>query len=179
MTIWLLIPAIALCFVAIWILLPPFHIGLMPFAIGAPELSPWLLLASLSVCALTYRASSTPRGRAAFTLAAIAAALYAYPLVRTSFTLAAFDRAMEQGLGRDYVDQIPVEARASLRQHALSTLDFARGIARADILVRRGIEFARPAGVPLTLDIYRPTTAGPHPVLVQVYGGAWRGGSPA
>src|SRR5438128_10420322 len=96
MTIWLLVAAIALCFIAIWIFLPPFHIGLMLFAIGAPELSVWLLLASLSVCALTYRASSTaPGARGAFSLAAIAALLYAYPLARTPLTIAAFDHAME------------------------------------------------------------------------------------
>src|SRR5438552_16487809 len=176
---WLLIPAIVLCFIAIWVLLPPFHLGLMLFVIGAPELSVWLLLASLSVCALTYRASSTAAGaRAAFSLATMAALLYAYPLARSPFTIAAFDRAMDQGLGRDYLDQVPVATRAALRAHALSPLDFARGLERVDVLVRRGIEFARPGDVPLTLDIYRPPTAGPHPVLVQVYGGAWQRGSP-
>ena len=176
---WLLIPAIVLCFIAIWVLLPPFHLGLMLFVIGAPELSVWLLLASLSVCALTYRASSTAAGaRAAFSLATMAALLYAYPLARSPFTIAAFDRAMDQGLGRDYLDQVPVATRAALRAHALSPLDFVRGLERVDVLVRRGIEFARPGDVPLTLDIYRPPTAGPHPVLVQVYGGAWQRGSP-
>jgi acetyl esterase/lipase len=179
MTTWLLIPAIALCLVAIWIILPPFHAGLLPLAVGAPELSVWLLLASLGVCALTFTASGVaPAARAAFNLAAIAAALCAYPVLRTPFALAAFDRAMEQGLGRDYMDQIPVVPRAALRAHALSPLDFARGIARVDVLVRRGVEFAKPGGVPLTLDVYRPPSAGPHPVLVQLYGGAWQRGSP-
>jgi acetyl esterase/lipase len=46
------------------------------------------------------------------------------------------------------------------------------------VLIRRGVEFARPAGVPLTLDVYRPGTPGPHPILVQLYGGAWQRGSP-
>jgi len=177
---WLLIPALALCLIAIWIVLPPFHAAVLPFAVGAPEISPWLLLASLGVCAMTFTAAaSIPAARAAFMLAIVAAVLCAYPLVRLPFTLAAFDRAMEKGLGRDYLEQIPPAAKAGLRPHALSPVDFVTGIGRADELVRRGVEFARPGGVPLTADIYRPPGAGPHPVLLQLYGGAWQRGAPA
>jgi acetyl esterase/lipase len=176
MTAWLLIPALVVVFVAIWIVLPPFHVGLMPFAVGAPELSVWFLLAALGVCALSFTAAG---GRPAFALGAVAAILFAYPLVRTPFTLAAFDRAMDEGLGGDYAGRIPPATAASLREHALSPVDLVFGIGRVDVLVRRGVEFARPAGIPLTLDIYRPPSAGPHPVLIQLYGGAWQRGSPA
>src|SRR4029077_6717034 len=100
--IYVLLPAIALCLIAIWIVLPPFHAGLLPLAVGAPEVSPWLLLASLGVCALTFNAAAVaPAARAAFHFALVAAMLCAYPLVRSPFTLVAFDRAMEEGLGRD------------------------------------------------------------------------------
>jgi acetyl esterase/lipase len=112
-------------------------------------------------------------------MAAVAAILFAYPLVRTPFALRTFDRAMEKGLGRGYLREIPPVTSAQLRAHALSPADFVFGIARVDVLVRRALEFARPAGVPLTLDVYRPAAAGPHPVLVQLYGGAWQRGSPA
>jgi len=177
---WMLVPAIALCLIAIWIVLPPFHAGLLPLAVGAPEISPWLLLASLGVGAMTFNAAAvTPAARAAFAFAVVAALLSAYPLARTPFTLAAFDRAMEQRLGRDYLQQIPAATSAGLRGHALSPLDFVRGIARVDVLVRRGVEFANPGGVALTADVYRPPGAGPHPVLLQVYGGAWQRGAPA
>jgi acetyl esterase/lipase len=180
MAAWLLIPALALCFIAIWIVVPPFHRGLVPFSVGAPELSAWFLLASLGVCALSFTMSTvTPTARAALTLAGVAAVLFSYPLVRTPFALTRFDRAMEEGLGRDYSDEIPAAKAAALRTHAISPADFVFGIARIDVLVRRGVEFARPEGVPLTLDVYRPAAAGPHPVLIQLYGGAWQRGSPA
>lgn len=176
----LLVPALVVFFVTIWIVLPPFHVGLVPLAVGAPELSVWVLLAALGVCALSLTSSHAAAGaRAALALGALAALLCAYPLVRTPFALAAFDRAMEAGLGRDYVNQIPPATAADLRAHALSPADFVLGIARVDVLVRRGIEFAKPGGVPLTLDVYRPASAGPHPGLVQLYGGAWQRGSPA
>ena len=34
-------------------------------------------------------------------------------------------------------------------------------------------------GVPLTLDIYRPTSPGSHPAIVEIYGGGWQRGAPA
>jgi len=179
MTAWLLIPALVVCFAAIWIVVPPFHPGLVAFAVGAPELSVWFLLAALGVCALSFTPSTvTSSARAALTLGGVAAALFAYPLLRAPFALRNFDRAMEEGLGRDYSATIAPEKAATLRAHAISPGDFAFGIARIDVLVRRGVEFARPAGVPLTVDVYRPAAAGPHPVLIQLYGGAWQRGSP-
>ena len=179
MTVWLLIASIALLFISVWIVLPPPHVSLLPLAVGAPELSPWLLLASLILCAITFRAASADvTARVVFNVSAVSAVLCAYPLVRAPFVLAAFDSAMEQGLGKEYETQIPAAARMSLRTQRISVTDFAGGIDRGDVLIRRGIEFAKPGGVPLTVDVYRPVTAGPHPILLQVYGGAWQRGSP-
>jgi acetyl esterase/lipase len=179
MTVWLLIASIALCLISIWIVLPPPHASLLPLAVGAPELSPWLLLVSVILCAVTFRAASVDvTARVVFNFAAVSAVQSAYPLVRAPFVLAAFDNAMEQGLGKDYESQIPADARAALRAYRISAMDFARGISRGDVLIRRGIEFAKPNGVPLTVDVYRPLSAGPHPILLQLYGGAWQRGSP-
>lgn len=179
MTVWLLIASIALCLISIWIVLPPPHASLLPLAVGAPELSPWLLLVSVILCAVTFRAASVDvMARAIFNVAAVSAVLSAYPLLRAPFVFAAFDNAMEQGLGKDYESQIPADARAALRAYRISAMDFARGISRGDVLIRRGIEFAKPNGVPLTVDVYRPMSAGPHPILLQLYGGAWQRGSP-
>lgn len=35
------------------------------------------------------------------------------------------------------------------------------------------------ASTPLRLDLYRPAASGFHPIAVQIYGGAWRGGEPS
>ncbi len=176
----LLIAAVLLCATAVWVVLPPVHVSVLAFAVGAPELSPWLLLPALAICALTWPSSrAVPAAAAAFAFGALAAILFAYPVVQTPFVIGALDRSMAAGLGAGYAEQIPAATRATLRPHVLSAADFVRGIAQADILVRRDVEFARPDGVPLTLDVYRPSRPGPHPVLLQVYGGGWQRGSPA
>ena len=178
MNIFVILAGILFC-VCLWIVLPAPHVSLLPLAVGAPELSPWLLLASLLLCAVTFRAATVDvTARVAFNLAAISAVLCTYPLARAPFALGVFDRSMEHGLGIDYENRIPADARAAFRAHPVSVADFARGISRGEVLVRRGIEFAKAGGVPLTLDVYRPVSGGPHPILLQLYGGAWQRGSP-
>ena len=179
MTVWLLAASILLWFLSLWIVLPPPHVSLVPLAVGAPELSPWLFLTALALCAITARRlDADATARVACYLSLMSTVLCAYPLARAPFVLAGFDRAMEEGLGRDYESQIPANAATVLRQHAVSARDFALGIGRSDALVTRGIEFAIADGTRLTLDVYRPSSAGPHPILVQLYGGAWQRGSP-
>src|SRR5258706_12373560 len=161
MSVSLLIASIALLFISIWIVLPPPHVSLLPLAVGAPELSPWLLLISLILCAITFRsAGADVTARVVFNVSAVSAVLCAYPLVRPPFVLAAFDSAMEQGLGRDYKTQIPSDARTSLRTRRISVTDFAAGISRGAVLIRRGSELAEPGGVPSPADVYRRTTVG-------------------
>ncbi len=65
-----------------------------------------------------------------------------------------------------------------MRAAPVVVLDLFRGVAAGDARVVRGIAFAAPAGVPLTLDVYRPPVAGRHPAVVQIYGGAWQRGGP-
>ena len=45
-----------------------------------------------------------------------------------------------------------------------------------DIEVRRGVEFARPNGVPLTGSLYLPSGGKSMPVVVSVHGGGWQQG---
>jgi alpha-L-fucosidase 2 len=40
----------------------------------------------------------------------------------------------------------------------------------------RDLEFARPGGVPLTLDAWTPSGRGPHPAVILVHGGGWEAG---
>jgi acetyl esterase/lipase len=61
----------------------------------------------------------------------------------------------------------------------LSLADMLAGIDLGQSRLIRGVPLGAPEGVPLTVDIYRPMGGGPHPVIVQIYGGAWQRGEPA
>ena len=43
--------------------------------------------------------------------------------------------------------------------------------------VTRDVEFARPGGIPLKCDVYRPEGDGPFPTVLCVHGGAWFAGT--
>jgi acetyl esterase/lipase len=156
--------ASVLAFLTLWIILPGPTRPLLVLAVGAPELSAWLLLGSLVLGALTI-GLATPDGwtRAALVLTAIAAALAMSPLVRVPFAVRDCDRAMREALGDDYLREVPADRRAQMRSAPVVALDLFRGVdtgrAAHPVRVTRDVPFAEPEGVPLTLDIYSPGAA--------------------
>ncbi len=60
----------------------------------------------------------------------------------------------------------------------LSLSQLTLGLTAGDVRVIPSVPMAAPGGVPLTVDVYRPMSPGPHPTVVQVYGGAWQRGAP-
>src|SRR4051812_46575131 len=116
MSVILLVATIVLCVAASWILLPPFIFILVLLTVAVPELAPWFLMVSLTTGALAYRWSAFDQtARAALYLALAGAALFGYPLVRVPFAIRGFDRAMRDGLGSGYEQQMPSVARLELR----------------------------------------------------------------
>jgi len=74
-------------------------------------------------------------------------------------------------------DSGPVDARAF--DEAMSGIEAAPAQVREKVTVARGIVFAEPDRRALTLDLYRPDEDRLFPVVMQIYGGAWRSGGPA
>ena len=85
---------------------------------------------------------------------------------------------MRAALGDDFLRDVPSDRRARMRSAPVVVLDLFRGIAAGHARVSRGIPFAAPEGVRLTLDVYQPPVAGRYPSVVQIYGGAWQRGAP-
>ena len=113
-------------------------------------------------------------------LSAVALACSASPLLRLSSTIARFDAAMAAGLGAEAIGSVPADIAARLRPRVLTLRELARGLDSGDATtIVRDIEFSRPAGQPLRLDIYRPAASGRYPIVIQIYGGAWQRGAPA
>jgi acetyl esterase/lipase len=167
----LLLTTAALLFVSVWIVIPVPEAWLLPLGVGAPEVSPVLLAASLlltPVAAVKARRSGV--ARLALVLALVSAGLSAVPIVQIPSTLARFDTALKSTRGAE---------ASNMRPEAVILRELFRPVDPGDVRVSRGIEFARPDGVPLTLDIYRPRGQGHFPVLIQIYGGSWQNGSPS
>ena len=64
------------------------------------------------------------------------------------------------------------------RNVPLSLNSLIAGVDIGQSRLTKGVRLGAPEGVPLTVDIYQPVTTGPHPVIVQIYGGAWQRGTP-
>jgi acetyl esterase/lipase len=50
-------------------------------------------------------------------------------------------------------------------------------VAAAQVTVENNVRYATHDGVPLAGDLYLPSTAGPHPAVMFIHGGAWKVGS--
>ncbi len=145
-----------LVFLSVWILIPAPNGFLFPLAVGSPELSPVLLAAGVLLSAVSARyAKRNGMARLALVLAATASLLCLAPVVQMSVALRRFDREMA-------------------RTTALPPAPMS-----GEIRVTRGVPFSKVDGVALALDVYQPPVAtGPHPVIMQIYGGSWQNGTP-
>ena len=171
--------ALVLAFLTSWIVLPAPNRALLTLGVGAPELSHWLIVCGLVVGVLTLGAAGRgPWGRAAFILAVAATLLASVPLAQVPFVVRRFDATMRSALGDDFLRGVSAGRRAGMRSAPLVLADLFRGIDAGDARVTRDVPFAAPHGVRLTLDIYQPPAVGPHPAVVQIYGGAWQRGAP-
>jgi acetyl esterase/lipase len=168
---WLtLAVALSTLWVAVWIVLPPPNYFLLRFAVGAPELAAWLIVASIVGLALGLpRAMTATSARFAVAACLVSLVLAASVFARFRSTAARFDAATRA---------LVADPGITLRHSRLSLLDLFRGIPVGDARVTRGIVFATPDQHPLTVDVYQPERAGSYPIVVQIYGGAWRNGEP-
>jgi acetyl esterase/lipase len=89
--------------------------------------------------------------------------------VRLPATVRRFDAAM-----RD----LSTTPATPLRARPIVVRDLFLGIPRVDSRVTRNVQFAKPDGIPLTLNVHQPARPGVFPIVVQIYGGAWQRGDP-
>ncbi|MBD2509343.1 alpha/beta hydrolase [Nostoc muscorum FACHB-395] len=166
-------------FLSSWILLPAPNMSLLTLAVGAPEVSPWLLLLNLFSLLLSFFCIRRYKiRRLASIFSSIGLLLCAWVLANIPLTQMQMDKAMKQGLGTYYLEQIPVQVRAKMQTHPFDLVNSFRGIALGKIRYQKDILFASPAGVPLKMEVYQPPQVGKYPAVVVIYGGAWQYGNP-
>jgi acetyl esterase/lipase len=170
-TVILLVASAALVFASVWIAIPAPNLVLLALGVGAPELSPGLFAAAIVLLIAAMATSAGAIGRVTIGVSAVAAVLSVLPIVRFIAVRGSLDAALgETRSGVSVGDRFTRSSR-------FSTRDFIFGIPTGPVRVTRAIEFARPANAPLSLDVYRPIDDGNHPVVIQLYGGAWQRGA--
>ncbi|MGV0028521.1 alpha/beta hydrolase fold domain-containing protein [Phormidesmis priestleyi] len=166
-------------FLSLWIVIPAPTFSLLPLAIGAPEVSPWLIGLNLFAMILTVR--GIHHGwvyRIAFVCSIVAFVLSLIPLLQFPIANQQASTAMRLALGETYLSKIPQEQQAQFRSSPFALLDSFRGIPIREIRDTPNIQFAAPSNVPLRLNLYQPLQSGKYPAIVVIYGGAWRSGAP-
>ena len=171
-----------------WIVVPAPTRMLLPLAVGAPELSAWIAIASLVALLLAAReARTSTTARTAFAVSLASLALAAWPLVRfasvSRAALASFNQAAP-----DFDEATFVASASSPRHSMIDAATLLVGFRRHGELHRlnptRVTPFAIRQGETLTVTVYAPAEGAiantlRKPVLVQVYGGAWQRGEPS
>nr|WP_278003481.1 alpha/beta hydrolase [Nodosilinea sp. TSF1-S3] len=194
-----LLAAIAL-FLSLWIVVPAPTLLLLPLGVGAPEVSPFLLLGQGLLLGLALLLGEAPVGYGGrpsmlwlFTLGCATAGLVlsSLPLLQLPAAVRRAEAQMQGGLGADYSNQIPAQVRPWLRSHPFILADLVRGLPQAAVSPEEGAlpiapqrqTVFTPDGVALALDFYQPppssTQQSPRPAIVTIYGGAWQRGDPA
>ena len=166
-------------FLASWIVIPGPTYFFLQLSVGAPEVSIWLLVASLVAGGLAaIDARSVISSRLALACALIALSLSVTPLARFATTAKRFDAAMASALGTRDPEVGRRDVLPFMRVKPLAIGDLFRGVDVGASRVTRGVAVAAPDGESLTLDVYQPVAGGRYPIIVQIYGGAWQRGAP-
>lgn len=167
-------------FLSLWIILPAPTLLLLPLSVGAPEVSPWLLVGNSIFLGLALRGARRDRFRqAALGLSTAGLLLSAVPLAQFSSVAQQTDAAMTQAFGSHYLATLPQSVLAPMRASPFTFAEALQGIPnKTAVRYIPNIPFAQPDGVPLKLDVYQPPQVGRYPGIIMIYGGAWRSGSP-
>jgi acetyl esterase/lipase len=159
-----IVVAAVLVLLSMMVIVPPFTMVLLALAIGASELSPFLVLLDLLWC---LPANRLLRGHdhlrwTTIALLVVSACVAVRPL--TQFGTVAATASAQLG-----TDDAPPR---------FSLLTAVRGLPTSPDVVERTIPYSASDETHLSLRLYSPSNKAVRPVVVVLYGGAWRGGNP-
>lgn len=166
-------------FLSLWTIVPAPTLFLFPLAVGAPEISPWLVgINAIALLLTIFRLQQGWLYNTSLVCSSIALILSLLPLLQFPAANWRIAAEIKSVLGVDYLAAIPQVEQAQLRSKPFILADAFRGIPLREIRTSDGVVFANPDGVQLKLNLYRPMQTGKYPAIVILYGGAWQRGSP-
>jgi acetyl esterase/lipase len=165
-------------FLSSWIVIPAPTFFLLPLAVAAPELSPFLLLGNGIALGLVLLQRQRQWSRSlAIACSSIGIILSSLPILQLPSTVQQAEQMIHAALGNQYLMQISADQQVSFRPHPFVLADLFSGLPIAAVQPTRQF-FPTLDGTRLPLDIYQPPTAQLHPIVVTIYGGAWQRGEP-
>ncbi|MEO7997487.1 MAG: alpha/beta hydrolase [Gemmatimonadaceae bacterium] len=165
-------------FMATWIFVPAPNRTLLPLSVGAPEISPWLVVMAIVAIVGAVRTWRMHTVAKIATIASMVALFMAcVPLVRFPAVSKRSVAALAATLGVDYLDAVPFNRQLALRPSPLILSELFRGLPNDSAIVTKNVVFATVEKVPLKAIVYQPPTPGYYPIIVQIYGGAWQRGT--
>ena len=175
--ITLLLSGIGL-FLSLWIVIPAPTFSLLPLGVGAPEISPWLILLNAIAFVLTISQLQVGVKDDVALIASLLGLLLSWlPLIQLPAANAQFAKEITKVLGTDYLTKIPTSLQTQMRSKPFILLDAFRGIPIQKVRIQRGVVFASPDGIELKLNLYQPLVTGKYPAIIIIYGGAWQQGT--
>ncbi|MGB3670628.1 MAG: alpha/beta hydrolase [Phormidesmis sp.] len=167
--------ALILCFLSLWIVLPAPSLFWLQLAVGAPEVSPLLVILSAIALFIVYCRRQQPPKLLVLTLV-LSLALSSLPWLQQPIAITKAENSIATAFA------VP---QPSAAYPTFSWLSFFRGFpaTRSSTRVRHQakIPFATPQTdsqleEPLYLDLYQPPETGQYPTIVMIYGGGWSAG---
>ncbi|NJL92069.1 MAG: alpha/beta hydrolase [Coleofasciculaceae cyanobacterium SM2_1_6] len=186
-------------FLSAWIVIPAPIFSLLVLSVGTPEVSPWLwgvnLLGGLfslgwlllkgsvfgSITSSMNSSVNSSIAILALSLSIFGLAFSLLPIGQLPSTVQKAEAEMIRAISPNYRAAVPPELQRLFRPQPFSALAAWRGIKsinKKPIRYTASIPIPNPAGVSLTLALYRPPQEGIYPAIVIIHGGAWREGSP-
>jgi acetyl esterase/lipase len=166
-------------FLSLWIVIPAPTYFLLPLGVGAPEVSPLLLIINaIAFCLTVWQFCDQWLLIICLISSFLGIILSLLPWLQLSATNQQFHKELITAFGKDYLVNIPQSLQAKMRPQPFILLDIIKSISRSQVSIERDLVFAQPDRTALKLNIYRPQKLGKCPTIVIIYGGAWRKGSP-
>lgn len=184
--------ALGASLLAAFIVVPAPGPRLLPLGVGAPEVSIWMVAMAAVAMALSLSQLRRSRlARATGVVALLTIGVSSTPLLRFRSVAAQAERDLRTALGADYLNSVPERHATLVEEPALTASKLwwpfdASLVPPRAVDITREVRVAERDGDTLTVDVYTPSRdalrtedSTRHPVLVQVYGGAWQRGAPA
>ena len=168
---------------SLWVVVPAPTLALLPLGVGAPEISPLLLLVNgllalgaIALLSLSRRPSVRRMARSAIALFLAASLLSSIPLWQLPGAVQQAAQTMQAALGE--TDDVPGSSVQSRRSRPFVFSDLIRGIPIPAEVAAESIEYAAADGTPLRLVKYQPVAPSANQgAIAALYGGAWRSGN--